>query len=181
MILLDKTYFQGILNLPNISYNDREGLGSLMQSVGESNLNYFIAKYEPECLSLILGEDLYSAFIDGLYEDPNNEIWINMKDALFRKEGKYGFSPVANYVYFYAMKDSRSKTTPKGEISEASSFSESKDNQFKMINAWNDMCTQVFRFRKNFLLKNWADYKVYANGLDVRICGVFEPINALDI
>lgn len=181
MILLDKTYFQGILSLPNISYNEREGLGALMQSVSESNLNYFIAKYEPECMSLVLGESLYRSFIDGLNDDPNNEIWINLKDALFREEGKYGFSPIANYVYFYVMKDSRSKTTPKGEISEISSLSEARDNQFKMINAWNDMCRQVFSFRKNFLLKNWNDYKAYAGNLDVRICDVFEPINALDV
>ncbi|MFT4169344.1 MAG: hypothetical protein QM653_09540 [Dysgonomonas sp.] len=68
-----------------------------------------------------------------------------------------------------------------GEISEASSFSEVRDNQFKMINAWNDMCRQVFSFRKNFLLKNWNDYKAYAGNMDIRICDVFEPINALDV
>ncbi|MFT4169343.1 MAG: hypothetical protein QM653_09535 [Dysgonomonas sp.] len=84
MILLDKTYFQGILSLPNISYNEREGLGALMQSVSESNLNYFIAKYEPECMSLVLGESLYRSFIDGLNDDPNNKIWTSLKNALFR-------------------------------------------------------------------------------------------------
>lgn len=181
MILLDRTYFQGDLTLPSVSQSEREGLGAAMQMIGENDLNYFLARYEPECLKKILGETLYKAFIAGLTEEPLINKWSDLFDALFRHEGLFSFSPVANYVYYYVMRDHRSKTTQKGEVIEDASFSTNRNNEFKMINLWNDMCRQVLEFRKNFLLPKWNLYKDDAGTLDVREIQIFEPINALDV
>lgn len=177
-MILDRTYFQGNLSLPNISYNDREGLGLIMQTVGESNLNYFIAKYEPECLKLILGEKLYANFMEGLSSDPINNIWTKLEDVLFWKVGEYRFSPVANYVYFYTLRSNRTKTTTGGEKLENDSFTSNVSNQHKLIEAWNDMCDKIQDVRV-FLDQHWNDYRIYADE-----CGFmreFKYINSFGI
>lgn len=178
MVLLDATYFKGNLSLPNISYNDREGLGKLLQTVGENNLNYFIEKYEPECLRLMLGSALYESFINGLNEDPIADKWILLRDALFRKEDKYSFSPVANYVYFKVKKDSRTKTTASGEKLEDSSFTKNVSDEYKLVDVWNEMCSQVRDLWKNFLKDNYSDYEEYLKGFEP--CG-FGYINGFGI
>ncbi len=67
MPLIDRSYFIGELNIP----------GSDRTPVGEE-LDWFIAKYEPEFLRRLLGLNLYNAFISGLQESVIAGKWTNL-------------------------------------------------------------------------------------------------------
>lgn len=178
MFLTDK-YFQGELSLPGFKYmGETVGLGVVTQVISQNNLDWFIQKYERLFLIDLLGYDLYKNMVNGLSE-PDNEKWTALRDVIFRSEGEYMFSPAANYVYFFTMRDGRTTTTTKGEVKDTQDHAMSTTEANKLIKAWNDIYPQVCIIYR-FLNDNWGTYKNYG---DKRcLCYKrFEPVNVFGI
>lgn len=147
-MFLDSTYFQGELHIPNLRLwsGNPSGVAAVVnQAVAENTLEWFIGKYERECLSLILGCRLYGRFIAGLEDEAGEgyEDWVALKDRIFVKRWRYGFSPVANYVYFFLMRSSRSQTTASGEVKVKIDNTTIVSDSAKLIKAWNDMGSMI--------------------------------------
>lgn len=179
MIFLDITYFQGEEGLPNLVNSPSvTGVSSFLQTVGEHNLNWFIAKYEPDFMIKILGKELYKNFIDGLDETPVNPIWEKLRDSLFWREGVFKFSPAANYVYYWLRRSGRKQTATQGEVIGTLSYANNAEDAEKMIQAWNDMCDMIVDFRC-FFCENREAYQAYAKCFPD--LSYFRKINSFDI
>lgn len=180
-MILDNTYFQGELSLPNLKINS-EAVGhaaTSMQVIGENNLYWFIDKYERIFLECLLGVKLAKSFTDGLQEDPVNTIWIQLRDSLYTKGLRFSYSPVANYVYYWARRDGRTQTAVHGEKVGTQDYAQIVHDDDKMVKAWNEMCVLVSKFYCEFLRPNWNAYKGYSDGCIS--CNCFEPINSFGI
>lgn len=71
-MLIDRSYFIGEINIPNTH----------LPQVGE-NLDWFIEKYEPKFLRILMGYDFYQAFIDGISQVTVEQRW---NDIVFGKD-----------------------------------------------------------------------------------------------
>lgn len=167
-MILDITYFTGELYLPNLKLNVSDPVGHsarTMQTIGENDLGWYVAKYEEEFLIALLGIDLYDSFINGLGEDPINQIWTDLKNAIYKEKDGYKFSPAANYVFYWVSRRGRTQTaTNGGEVVGTQSYSKNVEDADKLAKAWNDMCDMVESFYCDFLSKNWNNYRLYSNG-----------------
>lgn len=144
-MFLDERYFDGELYLPYFKRRSLDGAGRAsleLQTVAESTLDWFVEKYERECLELLLGKGLYGRFVEGLEdaEGADYGAWMALRDCIFMKRGRYGFSAVANYVYFFLMRNGRSRTSGVGEVVGKMDHAVGVDNRGKLVKVWNDMC-----------------------------------------
>lgn len=170
-MFLDDTYFQGELYIPNVKRDSSFGVSSVLQAVGEHTLDWYIVKYEKRCLIELMGEEMYLKFIQGV-EDEDND-WMALRDNIFVEEDGFKYSLVANYVYFYAMRDMQTQTSPKGEVRGKQDHASTVSAYPKLVRVWNDMVDLSIPVRK-FICDNNS---VYGN-----ICGViWEPINVFGI
>jgi hypothetical protein len=100
MILIDGTYFTGGLSLPNTMLSPvggaTVGVAAALLTVGENNLEWFVDKYVPEYLTLLLGREMAMTFIDEIAQPLPAQIWLDMKDQLLTVQGSYKASPAAN-------------------------------------------------------------------------------------
>lgn len=179
-MFLDGTYFQGELSIPNFKFRSREtsGVAAIVQAVGESSLEWFVGKYEEEFLVNILGRGLYEKWIGGL-EDEESETysyWTELRDRIFIRKGNYGYSPVANYVYYWLMRNGNTRTSSVGEVKARIDHADVVDVRHKLVKAWNDM-RQMIEGIHRFILKHPERY-----GMLEREClDWFHPINLFNI
>lgn len=151
---LDSSYFTGELSIPILSakrtaVNDPTGIADKINQVsGEYSLEWFIERYEEEFLRKLLGDCLFDAFKEGISAASPLQIWIDLRDLIYRKSGGYSFSPAANYVYFHVMTAAASKTAMTGEVKSTNDRMINVSPDVKMVKAWNDMTTEVNRIRQ---------------------------------
>lgn len=145
MSLIDKTYFVGELDVANTN-----------NANVEARLQWFINKYEPEFLRLILGADLYTNYVAGIVvtaPDPVPAEWVALQDFEGLK------TAIASYVYFYYMRDQFTQTVGLGEVKPTAENATASDPSFKMMRAINEAVRWV---RENtlveFLNENVSDY-----------------------
>lgn len=127
-MLIDSTYFVNELLIANIS-NTVDSTGSKITS--------FIEKYETRYLKELLGLGLYAEFIAGIAEDPIEEKWAVLLDALRNDTTKE--SPIANYVYYWVMRNDATQSTGTGEVVANNENSRRVSPVDKMVRAWNEM------------------------------------------
>lgn len=182
--LIDESFFRGEINIPN----------STNPAILE-RINWFIQKYEPLCLGQILGYNLHTAFIAGLASVPQNPLMVKIKDGTvyttnYNRDYKWiGLvdstlkqSLIANFVYFYYMKDDTSKTTNLGTNIPKQELAVSVSPAEKMIRAWNEFSKQARELR-DYLNANSvkASYPTY-NFYDYCNTTFYtRPINSFDI
>lgn len=133
---IDSSFFIGDIQIPNTD-----------QKATLEKVNYFIEKYEPECLSLVLGTNLYNLLLSesslrmdaislgSTYQNHYDTTtkWIGLvtkRDNL-----------IANYVYWFFQESSATHTTGVSTIVKKSEFATSVSPAAKMISAWNRFCT----------------------------------------
>lgn len=165
MALINNSYFYGDLLIPQKS-----------SAAVTANLNWFINQYEEKYLTEILGYELYRDFKAGIEAATPDQQWIDLRDGkeftdrngtLTKWKGLcFGtYSPIANYVYYWYMRDSNTTTAGSGEVS--ANVSEPVSPAFKMIRAWNQMvqwnCELI-----NFLDSNSVAYPQYSNNCSRR-------------
>lgn len=149
-MFLDDTYFQGELYIPRSDFDDETGIAGMLQAVGEKNLSWYIEKYEREYLIRLLGRDMYKTFISNLNDGSD---WLRLRDEIFVTSDGLGYSPAANYVYFYSMRDMQTQTSPKGEVRGKQDNATTVSAYDKLVRVWNDMVDSS-REIISFILEN---------------------------
>lgn len=180
-MFLTDAYFQGELALPNIKRSGPSvGASKMLETVHQKSLEWFIAKYEPMALKAILGDNLYEAFIEGFNGSPEDK-WSDLAQRIFWNDTGLPMSPVANYVYYWIMRDANTETTMKGEVRRRESYADNASAKYKMCKAWNDMCPQI-RSIRSFILDNWNVYGPYAGnkGCFITHCSYMHPFGLLN-
>ena len=143
MQIIDASYFQGEIKIAQLS-----------QLPVKENLDWFINRYEGEILDKILGYSLAARFKAGLAEDPISPEWeALLNGTLYDVDGKtrswMGFrnsrkaSLVANYVYFFYMRNEVTQTVGIGTVSPFGENSERQSPAPKMVRAWNEMLDYI--------------------------------------
>lgn len=187
-MFLNSTYFQGEINLPFLGIQTPDASGGVskrLQTIANKDLDWFIGKYESQYLTMLLGNELYDSFMIGIQEEVVDQKWIDLRDRIFKSATvngmAYGYSPAANYVYFYIMRDARTQTTMKGEVQAQSDYAIRREEDKKCVKAWNDMVVESLRIVE-FIRKNWEVYKEDEHSGDFmwhNRHGWLEPINAI--
>ncbi|MCL1942622.1 MAG: hypothetical protein FWF54_03610 [Candidatus Azobacteroides sp.] len=163
MIIIDNSYFQGELYLPDLEYRISDDVAAALQIVGENNLGWFADKYEYEYLVKLLGKSFADAFIKGLKDDPADKKWSDLKDHLIIDTGENRYSPIANYIYYWVMRSGKTKTAVTGEKVGKSSYTSTAYIGDKVVKAWNDMADMSVGFLV-WLKKNNKPYEEYQTG-----------------
>lgn len=182
MPLIDKTYFVGEINIPETSN------ASVLE-----RLNFLIAKYEDQLLRDLLGNALYAAYTTGIVVTPTPESkWTDLRDGkayTYASVDQYwpGFrkastkqSLIANYVYYYWMKDKASHTTAIGEVKDNTDGGQRVNPIYKQIRAYNEMVDQVRELVK-FLNSNTSIYTEWNRVLGNSVLTRYRYINAFNI
>lgn len=169
--LIDNTYFVGDLHI-----------ASLSNSLVLARLTSFITKYEGQLLQDLLGYPLYKAFKavideadpaqkwkdlrDGVeYTDVNDRTrkWMGLRDSTSKR------SIVANYVYYWWLRDKASATTEIGEVTDKAEATQpaQESANVKMVRAYNEMVEWIaelimFLNSKVDDYPEWEDADVYS-------------------
>lgn len=179
-MFLTDAYFQGDLYLPNLTAtkSGAVGIGRILSTVAENDLAYYIDKYEREFLCLLLGSDLYDAFVSGL-EEADKGKWIRLKDTIYDASDPYPYSPAANYVYYMLIGHNVTSTTMKGEVAPQQDYAKSASAKQKRVTVWNEILPAAKRIWK-FIEDNSAEYGQYILCDPCRF-NRFEPLNIFGI
>ena len=73
---LTTDYFNGEIGIPNLA--DATDSGFI-----KTELNQFIAKFEPEFMKKLIGETLYADFLAGISTVPLNPKWTTLYNQIF--------------------------------------------------------------------------------------------------
>lgn len=122
MATIDISYFFGDLT---IAQKSTDSVASALQ--------WHIDQREPEFMELLLGKALYI-----LYKaTPGN--YADLTAMLFKVNGTSKISPVANYIYYWYMRNAASKTTGTGEKVVKAENAVDNSAHLKAMRAWNEM------------------------------------------
>ncbi|MDR1562261.1 MAG: hypothetical protein LBS54_04130 [Dysgonamonadaceae bacterium] len=187
MILLDNSYFVGELSLPNIPVTSPEvqeisGVAAVLQAVGEKNLNWFGDKYVVDFLVHLFGWKLATKFLTEIQKPEPDEIWVDLKSHLLLEFGSVKKSPIANYVYFWIMRDAMTKTTIAGEADERFNNADNVNARRKFVKAWNDMVDMLggfvsWYYQNTDTYREYADNDTMCNPLSMREDSIYYKIN----
>jgi hypothetical protein len=159
-MFIDKTYFQGELNIPSLQ----------AQSPVLNSLNLFIQEREPMYLRSALGYSLWKLFIAGLAEAVPDARWTDLKNGADYTDGNgilrrwEGFtnsvkqSPIAGYVYYWFVRDAATYTSSSGEVESKKENATNISPSMKSVRAYNDMVKQTA------ILHDYLTYAVDGNG-----------------
>jgi hypothetical protein len=177
--LIDKTYFVGERMIPNTD-----------QPAVLERLNWFITKYESELLRALLGYQLYEEMKAGLVADPILGKWISLRDGdeytvdgvLYKWDGLQSAttfqSMIADYVYYWWMRDSATQTTGVGETIPGAENAVRVSPADKMCYAWNEMVAKA-QALYHFLENHTVDYASWDN--DYQSWLIVRPINPFNL
>lgn len=133
-ILINEKYFKGEILIPNL-ISQGIGISDNICQANTKKLREFIEKYEPIFLSKLLGPALYHEFADGI-NTPQNK-WKTLKETLANETTHT--SPIANYIYYWFIRNHTTTTTGIGETLSQANNSTIVSPEQKMVKAWNDM------------------------------------------
>lgn len=98
--------------------------------------------------------------------------------ALSQSTGIYKKSPIANYVYYWFMRNNATQTTAMGEVAANNENAVNVSGEKKMVRAWNDMI-HVIRELQEYLYSNRVLYNWDHNRFHYR--HYFRTINEFNI
>lgn len=142
MPIIDTTYFQSPINIPN---TDKPAISS--------GLSVLIGMLEPELLNNLFGSYMYDVFKQNIATNSPEQRWINLRDGItYTYNGKqYKWkglkeingtsktSIIAYYVYYYHLRNKATTTTGTGEQIAKPEAGISVDSVSKQTFAWNLM------------------------------------------
>jgi len=167
MAIIDKTYFRYPLSVP------------FQGDTAQTELQYYIDRYEKEFLTYALGNSLYDAFMAGLAEPTIAQKWLDLRDG--KTYNVVGFdgktypikwnglkntekkSFIAFMVYWHILKDSYERFGNSLGISESENTTHSNP-LLRMVLAFNDgidLYGSVPWYQMNF--NDNPEIGVYAN------------------
>ena len=139
-----------------------------VENAEATKLQAFIAKYEPQFVKAILGQELYDLYIEGI--DAETAIYESIRDGgtyddvygvVQKWEGfTAGMNPIANYIYWYYQKSNASSTTGVGETNASVENGTRTSPNQKMVEAWSEM-VDMNRKLHGYLYANREDYPTW--------------------
>lgn len=183
--IINYTYFIRKINIPNIDIVSNPRNGPILE-----RLNSFINQYEPECLTEILGYELYKALLTENSSRMNDLLrgaeYENDEGRLVKWNGliyEPKISLIANYVYYKFQEDSAMQTTGVSTSVATSTSGESKSPEYKMLDAWNFFSNEVRQMVSFLWNKNRLDPEVYPefDGHYYKTLSFSRPTNFLGI
>lgn len=171
-MLIDEKYFKGEILIPNLV---SQGVG-ISDSICHANikrLGEFIEKYESFFLSKLLGRKLYDELTKEI-NTPESK-WVALKETLVNEATLT--SPIANYVYYWFIRNQITNTTGIGETVNQANNSIVVSPEQKMVKAWNDMVddlTLIVQFMND-------NRQVYPNFRPDYNADIFFHINTLNL
>jgi hypothetical protein len=167
MALIDSTFFQGNLLIPNL---DKDTV--------QATVEYYINEYENKFLESLMGLDLYTKYVaEAVDVTPLPARWADVvngktgnkwRGLIYTPGANEDFkkSPVANYVYFHYMRDTHTQSTGIGEVKTKAENADTVSPSLKMIRAWNEMVDDVYHFwnfvyQYGTLYPEWTSTHVY--------------------
>ena len=165
-MLIDKTYFTGKLNLPNVE----QGTVNQDLILNNNELHRFIQEYELKYLTdafgFIVARDILSKIdSDGNIIAGTEQKYIDLIDGVddwlgLRYEANgIKYSQVANYVYCMYIAENERKMTNLGVTVDEVEKGRVVSSWSKYNSAWRDM----FKQRQAFELDDWYSYSYYLN------------------
>lgn len=119
-----------------------------------NKLNGFIAKYEPEYLTQLLGSALYGEFKAGLELDPIPTKWQSLRDNISKEQ-------IASFIYWYFVRKQNAYLAGTNiTVKPKSENAENVSPIFDQVNVWNDMVDASLKTVK-FIQDNNVDYGNY--------------------
>lgn len=187
MPLIDHTYFIGEINLPNTTKADVQ-----------ERLNFFINKYEEKLLIELLGYDLYKQYKTGLTAQEPESKWLDIRDGaeytnsagiMFKWDGlrneETKKSMIANYVYYWWMRNEVSQTSAVGEVITTTENAVRTSPSVKMSRAWNEMVESSWRLIRFLDAKTTVyypnSYRYWNSLTQARLSDVLTPLNTLNL
>ena len=165
MALITSSYFWGDLHIA--------GLSNTLDS-NVAVFNRYVAKYENEYLTKLLGTILYGEFLLGLANPSPLAKWTDLRGKLL--DSVLLVSPIANYVYYHYMRNLNTITSQIGEVKPNSENSINASNVHKQVRAWNEMVRLNVKI-DTFLTDNNTVYTTYEQDYTE----LFELINSLNL
>lgn len=147
--IVNQTFFVRDIVLPNLDHTSELG-----------RINYFIAKYEPECLCKIMGYPLYKVF-----GTENSQRMTDLLDGAEYVDGvgvtqkwqglkhDTNISLIANYIYFYFQESNKQQTTGTGTSTNTPTAGVASSPADKMEKAWNFFSEEVYKMSAFLWLK----------------------------
>lgn len=179
-MLIDKTYFIGEINIAQLS-----------QPAVQAALTLFIEKREPEYLEKALGYEFYQLFTAGItaeeqrYEDLRDGAEYNNSDGHLKKwKGLITTdkrSPIANYIYYWHMRDNVTFTAGTGEKEGKSDNAGNASPAIKMIRAWNEMVDWTIALYDYLLYKKDEDGELIYPEFDIDQVTPIEKMNIFNL
>lgn len=151
--LIDEQYFWGNLTIPNLTQK-RIGVAQMQtQANVNDDIQRYIKRYQKQYLEMMLGNTLAST--------------ITAEKALsILVDTDLMLSPLANYVFFYWMRDNASANTPTGEkkmnVQNAINISSSG----RISRAWNEMVDMNGAAQYAMSLDSEIDYDTVIDEID---------------
>jgi len=125
--LIDTSYFQGEISIPNIT----SGSGNPAASINLAEVNRLILIYENDYLVKLLGKDLYDVFID----NPSASWVVSLTAQLRDTTNK--ISPIAYYVWYWWKRNNTTTTSALGELTANAENANITGAIMKQITAFN--------------------------------------------
>jgi len=173
-MIVDTSMFVGDRAIPNTG--DRNVM---------DRLNWFINKYEPRCLKLLLG-DLYPyTQLPYITDSPMDKLINGGFYTCSTGNTSYwdGLAPlIVDYVYYNYMRDDVSATSGKGVIIARKDMAFNLSPATKLVDAWNEF-VHLSRECYAFLTSssNYGNFPQYTKGYAAISFEVISPINEFDI
>lgn len=137
-MLIDKSYFIGEILIPNLS-SIGSGGSQAISKANDDLLQVFIRKYEKLFLLSLLGPSLYEGLKKGF--EAKEEKWMALAEQLADSENH--ISPIANYVYYWFIRNKITETAGIGEVIGKANNAVMVSPEIKMVRAWNEMVDLV--------------------------------------
>lgn len=146
MYIIDQTYFQKELFIPNLNEMDSDVSSDL-----DIDIDKYVRSLLRDALGLDLFKDLDSNIVNGALKEDALDKWkdlvngieyikngINYKwGGLIQTEGSFKNSLLAKYVYFFWLRDSVSKLTGVGEKRIEATNAVSVNSSQRLVSIWN--------------------------------------------
>lgn len=183
--IINYTYFVRKINIPNIDIVMNIRNGPILE-----RLNSFIRQYEPECLTSILGYELYKALLTETSDRMNDLLYgaeFTDEYGRLRKWNGLVYEPkislIANYVYYKFQEDSAMQTTGVSTSVNNTAGGESKSPEYKMLDAWNFFSSETEAMVSFLWNKNRLDPEIYPefSGRYFETLSISRPTNFLGI
>jgi len=136
MKTLDATYFTGEILIPNLTGTDFASTGRM------NRLTWYINKYVPRGLALILGEDLADTYLTEVAKQTPGAEWTALENLLFvTAQTGPSFSPLAHYVFYQYTKGEATQLAESTETVQNKENATVVGNSRKTVKAWNEFVT----------------------------------------